>query len=326
MRFAHPWALAALAAVLAALWLAFRARNSPASLRFPAPPKTEDTFRLQAGRWGAMVLQGLALTLAVLALARPQALKSRSGAEGQGIDIMLAMDTSLSMSATDLAPNRLGAAQETAGRFVRGRAEDRIGLVNFGGAPQLLCPLTLDYGALISQIDSLTPGMTNTDGTAIGDGLVSALNHLKNSQAKSRIIILLTDGRSNTGIVDPITAAKTAASLGVKIYTIGSAKRGSALMPVDDPMRGRVMVQIDDDLDEDLLNQIAETTGGRYFRATSVAELRDIYATIDKLEKSKLHLPDIVSKDDRYRGLVLAAALILLAEALLSNTWLLRWP
>jgi Ca-activated chloride channel family protein len=240
---------------------------------------------------------------------------------------MLAMDTSTSMSALDFAPlSRIDAAKDTARRFVEGRAQDRIGVIVFGGAPQLASPLTADYDAVYQVLDGLTPGMTQTDGTAIGDGIISAVNHLKDSDAKSKIIIMLTDGRSNTGLIDPITAAKTAASLGIKVYTIGCGKRGQSVMPVDDPVQGRVMVTIDDDLDEDLLDQIARMTDARYFRATSLKELREIYATIDKLEKSQVKLPDVVSRDDRYRFPVAAAALLLLLEAVLSNTWLLRWP
>lgn len=328
MTFAHPAALFLLAAVaLAALW-ALRARALNAALRFPGrgPGDGARTARAALGRWAPAALQGTALALVVLGLARPQKVSSRLRGEGQGIDIMLAVDSSLSMGAVDLSPNRIGAAIETAKRFVMGRVEDRIGIITFGGGTELVCPLTLDYDAVLGQLDGLSAGMTDTDGTAIGDGIVSALNHLKDSTAKSKIIILLTDGRSNTGVVDPLTAAKTAASMGVKIYTIGAAKRGPALMPVDDPNRGRVMVQIDDDLDDDLLAEIARETGGRYFRATSLKQLKEVYDTIDKLEKSKVKLPDIVSRDDRYRPFVLAAALLLLAEAALSSTWLLRWP
>ncbi len=328
MTFAHPLVLSLLVLVAAAAAWSLGSGSLSSSLRFPGRPRPQasQTLRALLGTWAPPALQALALALVVFALARPQRITSRLRGEGQGIDIMLAVDSSLSMSATDLTPNRVGAAVDTAKRFVQGRVEDRIGIVTFGGGTQLVCPLTLDYDAVLRQLDELYPGMTKTDGTAIGDGIVSALNHLKDSTAKSKIIILLTDGRSNTGVVDPLTAAKTAASLGVKVYTIGAAKRGPALMPIDDPLRGRVMVQIDDDLDDDLLAEIARETDGRYFRATSLKELRDVYATIDKLEKSKVKLPDIVSRDDRYRLPALLAALLLLAEAGLSNTWLLRWP
>jgi len=240
---------------------------------------------------------------------------------------MLAMDTSLSMAALDFKPgNRLDAAKETARRFVLGRAQDRMGLVVFGGATQLACPLTADSEALLSQLEGLEPGMTKTDGTALGDGIVSAVNHLKASDAKSRIAILLTDGRHNAGTIDPLTAARAALSFGIRVYTIGAAKKGTSLLPVDDPLRGRVLVPLEEDLDEELLSEIARITGGSYFRATNLRELREIYDTIDKLEKSQVRLPDIVSREELYPFPVLAAALLLLLEAALANTLLLRWP
>ena len=170
-----------------------------------------------AARWAPAALRGSALLLIAMGLARPQKMTSRQQTLGRGIDIMLTVDTSPSMAAANIKPSRLEGAKETARRFVLGRAQDRIGLVVFGGGSQLSCPLTMDYDALIDQLDSLSPGMTMTDGTAIGDGLVSAVNHLRDSDAKSKIVILLTDGRSNTGLIDPMTAAKTAASVGVKI-------------------------------------------------------------------------------------------------------------
>ena len=239
---------------------------------------------------------------------------------------MLAIDSSLSMSSIDIKPNRIEAAKEAAINFVLGRVQDRIGLVTFGGAPELLCPLTLDYNALVSQIKTLYPGITESNGTAIGDGIVSAINHLKQSRAKTKIIILLTDGRSNTGTVDPITAARAAASLGVKIYTIGTARHGPTLMPVRDPSGGQVMVRIDDDIDDALLTQIAQMTNGRYFRVTNRNELKEVYETINQLQKSKVKIPPIIMRTDMYRIPVLIAALFILLEILLANTWLLRWP
>lgn len=330
MTLAHPYALLLLVpAAAAAAWALLGWKRRQSALPFPASPgfwSSAAGLRARLTRLLPPALKSAALLLVVFSLARPQRVKSQLRGLGQGIDIMLAMDTSLSMSATDFSPNRLEAAKDTARRFIEGRAEDRIGIVVFGGAPQLSSPLTLDYDALQGVLQTLVPGMTQTDGTAIGDGLVSALNHLKGSEAKSKIIILMTDGRSNTGVIDPVTAAKTAAAMGVKVYTIGTAQRGEALMPFDDPQRGRVMVRIDDDLDEELLTQIAQLTDGRYFRATNLKELQEIYATIDKLEKSRVKLPDVVSRDDIYRPFVLLAALLLLAEEALSATWLLRWP
>ncbi|MBI3551418.1 MAG: VWA domain-containing protein [Elusimicrobia bacterium] len=330
MTWAHPRAFWLLAPVIAALLWTLNRGPSSAALSYPADEKLWSrglSGRARLARWAGPVLKTLALLLVVCGLARPQSVMSRLAGMGRGIDIILAMDTSLSMSAIDFDPlNRLDAAKDTARRFIEGRVQDRIGLIVFGGAPLLAAPLTADYDALYQTLDGLTPGMTRTDGTAIGDGIVSAVNHLKDSDARSKIVILLTDGRSNTGLIDPVTAAKTAASLGIKVYTIGCGKRGQSVMPVDDPVQGRVMVAVEEDLDEDLLSQISELTEGRYFRATSLKELREIYATIDKLEKSSVKLPDLVSRDDRYQFPVLLAAVLLLLDFALSNTWLLRWP
>ena len=207
-----------------------------------------------------------------------------------------------------------------------GRVQDRIGLVVFGGGSELSCPLTLDYDALLGQLDTMTPGMTGVDGTALGDGLVSAVNHLRAGEATTKIVILLTDGRSNTGLVDPLTAAKTAASLGVKVYTIGTAARGKAFVSYVDPQRGPVQGWITDDLDEELLAQIASATDGQYRRATSAKELRETYAAIDRLEKSKVTLPPAVSRDDLYRPFLFLGALLLMIEAATANSLWLRWP
>jgi Ca-activated chloride channel family protein len=248
------------------------------------------------------------------------------GGDGRGVDIVLAVDTSLSMSATDFKPDRLAVAQDIARRFIRGRVSDRIGLVTFGGAPLLACPPTVDYDALIGRLDGLTPGMTKSGGTALGDGLVSAVTRLKDCTAKSKAVILLTDGRSNTGIVDPVTAAKTAAALGVKVYAVGTAGRGPALMPVDDPGVGRTMVRIDDDLDEELLARIAALTGGKSFRAENRGDLAKIFAEIDRLEKSRVKRPPVVAVADYHVPPLAAAVLLLLLESALAATSLLRWP
>lgn len=331
MRFAYPALLGLIPLALAVVFWDFkRLESRRAALLFPVSPGLRAqaaTLGVRLARFLPPALKAAALLLVAVGLARPQKVTSRLQALGRGIDIMLAVDTSLSMSAIDFKPfNRLDAAKDTARRFILGRAQDRIGIVAFGGATELACPLTADYDAVIGQLSEFSPGMTRVEGTAIGDGIASAVNHLKSSPAKSRIVILLTDGRSNTGQIDPVTAAKAARSLGIRIYTIGTAKRGAALMPVEDPIRGRVLVPIEEDLDEDLLGEVANLTEGRYFRATNLRELREIYDAIDKLEKSSVKLPDIVSHDDIYRGPVLAAALLLLLEAALSNTWLLRWP
>ncbi|MBI5631143.1 MAG: VWA domain-containing protein [Elusimicrobia bacterium] len=330
MRFSYPWVLALSGLALVLGWGYMRREKAiNPSLTFPLPGgrKRKPSLKANLARWAGPGLKLAAMLLIIAALARPQKTAGRLVQSGQGIAIMLAIDTSQSMSAIDFAPaDRLGAAKDTASRFIEGRAQDRIGAVVFGGAPQLACPLTVDYGALLSELSELYPNMTHAEGTAIGEGIISAVNHLKSSPAKSKVIILLTDGRNNAGLIDPVTAAKTAASFGIKLYAIGTAKRGQALMPVDDPLRGKVLVAIEDDLDEDLLKEVAQITQGSYFRATSLNELKEIYATIDRLEKSEVKLPEIASRGDLYFFPAGLAAILLLLEMAAAGTVLLRWP
>ncbi|MDE2293254.1 MAG: VWA domain-containing protein, partial [Elusimicrobia bacterium] len=256
----------------------------------------------------------------------PQAVRRALAGSTQGIDIMLVLDTSESMRALDFDPlDRITAAKQAAEDFIKRRSSDRIGLVVFAGEPLLACPPTLDYDALLSFLHDVKPGMTDSPGTAIGDGLAAALSHLKDSTAKSKVVVLLTDGASNTGLVDPLTAARAAASLGVKVYTIGTGKRGQAMVPVDTPF-GRQLVPIPDDLDEDVLTKMAEATGGRYFRATNVKELSQIYKEIDALEKTSFERPETVSYADLHWYLLVPAALLLGAELVLGQTLLMRLP
>ena len=331
MTWAHPYAwLLALLVLAAAAWMAVEASARRAVVSFPADAalfRRAPSLRAVLARWAPPALKIAALLLVVCGLARPQNVKTKLAGLGRGIDIIMAMDASTSMGALDFAPlSRMDAAKDTARRFVEGRAQDRIGVIVFGGNPMLASPLTADYDAVYQVLDGLSSGMTRSDGTAIGDGLVSAVNHLKDSDARSKIIILLTDGRSNTGLIDPVTAAKTAASLGIKVYTIGCGKRGQSVIPVDDPVQGKVMVAIEDDLDEDLLDQIARVTDGRYFRATSVKELNTIYAEIDKMEKTAVDRPETTSYADLHQFLLVPAALLLALELVLGETWLLRLP
>jgi len=328
VRFACPWALA-LAPLAWALAVAAARRGRAAAMAYPAGERCRalaPTRRARAARLAPSVLLGAALTLAAVALARPQRIAAVSGDDDRGVDIMLAVDSSLSMNAMDFKPSRLAVARDIAKDFVRGRVSDRIGLVTFGGAPLLACPATVDYAALIERIDELEAGMTRTDGTALGDGLASAVRRLREGAAKSKVVVLLTDGRSNTGAVDPLTAAKAAAALGVKVYAIGTAGRGPALMPVDDPRLGRTVVQINDDLDEELLADIARITGAKAYRAKNRDELADVFAQIDRLEKSEVRRPDLVAVADLHAWPLGSALVLLLLEAALAATALLRWP
>jgi Ca-activated chloride channel family protein len=328
MRFLHPWLFllavpALLAAAASVLLSVYGKLGLPSGERLRARgPST----RARAARVAPPALVALAACLIAAALARPQKISKFVASNGEGIDIMLSIDSSLSMKAVDFSPTRLEAAKATAKRFVEGRAQDRIGLTTFGGAPLLLCPPTLDYDALLGRLDELDAGMTRADGTALGDGLASAVSRLKDSSAKSKVVILLTDGRSNTGIVDPLTAAKAAASFGIKVYAIGVAGKGDSSMTVDDPRYGQVTVPVTDDLDEELLSQIADLTGGKAYRAQGGGELKNIFGAIDRLEKSKVALPKIAAVGDLHAWPLAGALLLLLLESALSAGPLLRWP
>ncbi len=329
MSLENPLFLLLLILAAAAAWLYFRS-SGPQEAAWPLPENSSlsearPSLKARAAALHSPVLILSALALIVLALARPEKILERLHGSGEGIDIMLAMDTSTSMSAIDLSPSRIQAAKAAAISFIARRTSDLIGAIQFGGAPELVCPLTSDYSALDSQISALYPGMTGSDGTAIGDGIVSALNHLKAGTAKSKIIILMTDGRSNTGLVDPITAAKVAQEQGVKIYTIGCAKHGPAEAPVQTP-EGTVMATVSDDLDDALLTKIADMTGGRYYRVSDSQNLRQIYDIIDKLEKSKTRQPPELIKSDLYQYPAAAAAICLVLEAILGGVFFLRWP
>jgi Ca-activated chloride channel family protein len=269
------------------------------------------TWRTRYGRF-VWPLVYIGLVLGVVALARPQAVLRGEAAKARGIDILITLDTSGSMRALDFNPHdRMAVAKRAAKAFITHRQYDRIGLVVFAGVAILQCPLTLDYAALIDLLDQVEVGMTSTENTAIGTAIAVASNHLKRSAAQSKVIILVTDGRSNGGEVDPVTAAKAAAALGIKIYTIGVGIHGDSMIPIQHPVFGRQIVPIHEDLDEPTLNQIAQLTGGRYYRASSVKEFEEIYAQIDTLEKTELAAPPPQEFEDRYRGWLLLAMICL---------------
>ncbi|MCX7641587.1 MAG: VWA domain-containing protein [Elusimicrobiales bacterium] len=267
----------------------------------------------------------ISLLLIIVALARPQHILRQEIPPTEGVDIMLVIDTSLSMAAEDLKPNRLEAAKKAAEEFVLKRKNDRIGLVVFGGVGFLSCPLTLDHSAVIGFLKRIQLGMTKSDGTAIGDAILIALNHLKRSKSKTKIMILLTDGRSNTGIVqDPLTSANMTKEFGIKIYTIGTAKKGPAQIPTGDPFRP--YVTIEDDLNEEQLSGIAKITDGKFYRATSNEELSNIYSEIDRLEKTKFEIRYRVEVSDLYHIFLIAAILIITLTIISEKTFFLRIP
>ncbi|HDZ13062.1 MAG TPA: VWA domain-containing protein, partial [Bacteroidetes bacterium] len=262
----------------------------------------------------------------ILALARPQSGSTHEEITTEGIDIILAMDISSSMLAEDFKPkNRIEAAKEVAEEFVKGRKNDRIGLVVFAKDSYTQCPLTLDYGILLKFIKDVKIGII-PDGTAIGMALANAVNRLRDSKAKSKVIILLTDGRNNAGELDPVTAAQIARAMGIRIYTIGAGKKGSALYPVQDPFFGKRYVRMPVDIDENLLKQIASITGGKYFRATNTNSLREIYKEIGKMEKTKIHVKEYTKYKELFVGFLLTALIILIIEILLRNTKFRKIP
>ncbi len=326
-RFAWPWAFAALVPAALVLYAALRRRSRRSVAVAAVRPFVE--AGLVAPRWRRHLrtaIRALVLVLLVLAIARPQTGRSELRTWTEGIDIVLVLDCSGSMQAEDFRPkNRLHVAREVIKEFIDRRRHDRIALVAFAAQAVTQCPLTLDYTVLKEQVDRVTFGMLE-DGTAIGVALATACNRLRESHAKSRVVILLTDGQNNAGEIDPATAARVAATLGIRVYTIGVGTRGRAPMPVDDPVFGRRMVMVPVDLDEDTLQEIARITGGRYFRATNRAQLHKIYADIDAMEKTKIESTTYVSYTERYRWFLLPALALLVVEMIVGPLWLREWP
>lgn len=266
----------------------------------------------------------LAVICIILALARPQHRNDEQLVTGEGIDIVLCLDISGSMLAQDFSPNRMEAAKNVAAEFIDQRPTDRIGLVIFSGESFTMCPLTTDRTVLKTQLANVQSGLLE-DGTAIGSGLATGVDRLKNSPSKSKVIILLTDGENNGGLIDPNTAKEIAKSIGVKVYTVGMGTEGFALVPVQTP--GGVVYQKDKvNIDEKLLTQIATETGGRYYRAKDNESLKNIYNEIDHLEKSKIETATIRRFSEQFYPFALAAALFLLLELLLRWTILRKFP
>lgn len=277
-------------------------------------------------RYGRLALRSLVLILIVGGIARPQTGRSESSIRSEGVDIMLVIDTSSSMQAQDFKPkNRLNAAKAVVEEFISKRKNDRIGLVVFSAQAISQCPLTLDYDVLTDLVDRVDFGMLE-DGTAIGVALATACNRLKDSAAKSRVAVLLTDGRNNTGMVSPLTAAKVAKSLGIKVYTIGVGTTGTAPMPVKDPLFGTRMVQVEVQLDESTLKQIAEVTDGEYFRATDAVELREIYDRIDELEKTEIETKTFTRYTDKFAVFIVPALCLLVLELVLGESLIREFP
>ncbi|MFA4868230.1 MAG: VWA domain-containing protein [Pedobacter sp.] len=265
-----------------------------------------------------IVLRILAFIALILALARPQSAFSWQNSTTEGIDIIIATDISGSMLAEDLKPNRLEAGKQIAIDFIKDRPEDRIGLVIFSGESFTQCPLTIDHDVLINLFAEINNGMIE-DGTAIGMGLATAVNRLKESDAKSKVVILLTDGSNTTGSIPPLTAAEIAKQMNVRVYTVGVGTKGYAPYPVKTPF-GTEYQQVPVTIDEGVLKNIAKLTGGQYFRATNNATLKKIYQQIDQLEKAKIAVTQYHKKTERFVPFLLIALGLLMLEFLLRNT------
>ena len=275
------------------------------------------------------LLRIAAFVMIVLVLARPQTTDNWQNTEIEGIDIMMAVDVSTSMLAEDLKPNRFEAAKQVASEFINGRPNDNIGLTIFAGEAFTQCPLTVDHAVLLNLFHSIKGDIAQRglieDGTAIGMGLANAISRLKDSKAKSKVIILLTDGSNNRGDISPLTAAEIAKQFGIRVYTIGVGTNGTAPYPMP-TYAGIQYVNVPVEIDEQTLIQIAGTTNGNYFRATSNSKLEEVYKEIDKLEKTKLNVKEFSKREEAYLPFALVAFLCVLLELILRNTVLKKIP
>ncbi|MBP1615553.1 MAG: von Willebrand factor type domain protein [Bacteroidetes bacterium] len=308
------------------VWYILKRKNNEATLQisdarvYAHTRKNYKIYLLHA----PFVLRIISLILIILVLARPQTTNNWQSSEVEGIDIMLAIDISTSMLAEDLKPNRLEAAKDVAAEFINGRPNDNIGITLFAGESFTQCPLTVDHAVLLNLFQSIKCGIIE-DGTAVGMGIANAVSRLKDSKAKSKVIILLTDGTNNKGDISPLTAADIAKSFGIRVYTIGVGTNGMAPYPV--PVGGTIQyINTPVEIDEKTLSQIAGTTDGNYFRATSNSKLKEVYSEIDKLEKTKLNVKEYSKRKEEYQWFALAAFLGILIEVLLRNSLLKKIP
>ena len=323
---ATPFWLVLLVTLPIAWWWSRRRRRE--ALVLPALARAGDLPRTwrERLRWAPDALRAAAFLAMVLALARPQELAAGRPLTTSGVDIVLTIDASGSMKAEDFQPrNRLEVAKQAAIDFVEERPSDRLGLVTFAGQAVTQAPLTLDHQAVGSAIRRIEIGGL-TDGTAIGTALATAVNRLRASDARSKVVILLTDGVNNAGQIDPLTAARTAQALGVRVYTIGVGTTGEAPYLLDDPRFGRRYVRVVVRIDEEVLREIASRTGGRYYRATDPEALSQVYAAIDRLERSPLSGRRPVARIDRYAWVLALALGLVVAEGVLRGTLFRRLP
>jgi len=327
ITFAYPWILYFLLIIpLMIAWYVFRGMRVQSSVKYSSLNIFKDvpsTLREKL-RHIPFTVRLIAIGLLIIALARPQSFTSGENVTTEGIDIAMVLDISGSMLAEDLKPNRLEGAKKVIDDFVEGRISDRIGLVIFAREAFTQCPLTIDYNVLRNLLLEIRSGMIE-DGTAIGNAIANGINRLKDSDAKSRIIILVTDGVNNAGEVDPISAAEMAKAFDIRIYTIGVGTRGEAPYPVQTPFGTRYqMVPVE--IDEAVLQKISSLTDGQYFRATNNTALREIYNKIDKLEKTKIEITSYRNASEKYHSWLWGGLLLLLVELGLSRTILRKIP
>lgn len=320
IEFAHPgffWLLIIIPLMVG--WYIWKQRQLQGNLSVPTLKGfTIKKSNIAPYRHSGIVFRSLALIALIVAMARPQSSLSWQDSTTEGIDIMIASDISGSMLAEDFKPNRLEAGKNIAIDFIKNRPNDRIGLVIFSGESFTQCPLTIDHDVLVNLYADIKNGMIE-DGTAIGMGLATAVNRLRGSEAKSKVIILLTDGSNNAGSIPPITAAEIAKQFNVRVYTVGLGTNGYAPYPVQTPF-GVQYQRMKVDIDEGTLSKIASITGGKYFRATNNETLKEIYTQIDKLEKAKIDVTQYRKKTEMFLPWTIIALILLSLEFLLKNT------
>ncbi|MFZ4058895.1 MAG: vWA domain-containing protein [Ferruginibacter sp.] len=326
IQFAYPMVLGLLFVIpLLAIWYWRSHNKTGVSLKVTSISAFKGMHSWKTGlRHFPFILRLIGLVFIILAMARPQVKNVEQQAEGEGVDIILAIDVSGSMTAQDFVPNRLEAAKKVALDFMDKRLTDRIGVVIFAGESFTQCPLTTDKNVLKSAIESIRNGLI-VDGTAIGDGLSTSVDRLRASKSKSKVVILLTDGENNGGLIGPANAKEIAKAFGVKVYTIGVGTDGYAPFPVQTEL-GVIIQQQKVTIDEKLLNIIATETGGKYFRAKDNAGLENIYTAIDGLEKSKVDISTLTRYSERFVVFLIVALLILCIEFLLRFTVFKKFP
>jgi Ca-activated chloride channel family protein len=332
MTFAHPWILSLLLLLPVLAWLKGK-RGRPPAFLYSSVQLVRAVLNVSRSRSGGFLaaLRWLALAAFIVALAQPRLMKSQTQVKASGIDIAVAIDLSGSMASEDFVVggervSRIDMAKTVLRKFIEKRPNDRIGLIAFATDAYIAAPLTLDHDFLLQNLDRLNLDVIDGSHTAIGSGLSTAINRLRDQKSKSKIVILMTDGQNNSGKLAPLTVAEAAQALGVKVYTIGVGMRGQAPMPGRDMFGRKVYQMIPVDIDEDTLQKIADMTGGKYYRADNAERFGQIYADIDKLEKSEAVVKKYTEFDELFKWPILAGLALLLTELLLKHTIMRRLP